>query len=44
MGSALFVAEKKFRRVRGYQLVPQLLGTLTAQLSKIGVATVARAA
>ena len=44
VGSALLVAEKKFRRVRGYQQIPQLLGALTAPLSKKGVASVAGAA
>jgi len=44
VGSALSVAEKKFRRVRGYQQIPQLLEALTAQLSKKGVAKVAGAA
>ena len=37
VGSALLVAEKKFRRVRGYQQIPQLLRALTAPLSKKGV-------
>ena len=34
VGSALLVAEKKFRRVRGYQQIPQLLGALTAPTFK----------
>ena len=37
-------AEKKFRRVRGYQQIPQLLGAFTAQLSKKGLASFAGAA
>ena len=44
VGSALLVAENKFRHVRGYQQIPQLSGTLTAQLSNKGVASVAGAA
>ena len=44
VGSALLVAERKFRRLRGDQQISQLLEAIAAPLAKKGVARVAGAA
>ena len=43
-GSALLLAESKFRRVKGYREIPQLLSALANQRMKKGVASAAKTA
>lgn len=43
-GSALLLAESKFRRVKGYKQIPQLLGALADHRTKKGVASAAKIA
>ena len=38
VGSGLLVAESKFRRVKGYQEIPQLMDAMITSVSKKGVA------